>query len=209
MELGIAAEAGFEGGVEHGLTLAGAVDLKESTDALSISEVDHGEPGLLLEEPAEAGGAEAGAASELVEAERGGVFADEMRGAFHGGMDIAYRNIGGALEAVPGLKQSVAEPGVEQTGLVGGAGELGEELFEALEVLFGEAAAAFAGGFGLKEDAGCGIGGGPLDGLALEDGDPHFEVAGLLEQHVLLRGEEPEEIAATYLVPAVGEEVGS
>lgn len=57
MELRVAAETCAESGVEQcalasGFALAFIV-LEEALHALSVAEVDDGEPGLLLEEPAE------------------------------------------------------------------------------------------------------------------------------------------------------------
>lgn len=71
MKLRIAAEACFEGGFEKSGSVAGLalrfILLEEALHALPISEVDDGETCLLLEESAEARGAEACVVSEVVE----------------------------------------------------------------------------------------------------------------------------------------------
>lgn len=59
MELRVAAEAGFQGGIEEGVVLSVAVDLLEAFDALPIAELDDIGAGLLFEEAAEPRGAKA------------------------------------------------------------------------------------------------------------------------------------------------------
>jgi len=49
VELRVTAKSGFEGSVEHGVTLARSVEVKKSAEANAISKVHHGDSGLLLE----------------------------------------------------------------------------------------------------------------------------------------------------------------
>ena len=208
MELGVAAEAGFERGVEEGVTFAVAVDLLEALDTLTVAELDDVGAGLFFEEAAEARGAKADGGGEAREAVFGGGVADESGGALDGGMELTDGNVGGGLEAGPCMKKGVAQAGVPEADLAGG-GELGEEVFKTREIARVEAAAGLAGEVALEQGAGGRVDGAGADGAAAEDGDPPFEVGCLLDEDVFLRGEEPEEVAAADLVAAVAEEVGA
>ena len=142
------------------------------------------------------------------EAVLGNCVADESGGAFDGWMQFADGNLGGGLEAGPRVKKGVAQAGIFEAGFTSG-GELGEEIFKARKIARREAAAGLAGEVALEEGASVGVDGAGADGAAAKDGNPHFEVGCLLDEHVFLRGEEPEEIAATDLVAAVAEQVGA
>ena len=176
---------------------------------MPVAEGDDRHAGLLMKEAAEPGGTEAGTRCDALEGQAGDIGRDEPGGALDGRMHIADGNLGCAFKAMPGLKEQIGEAGVEQ-GRTGDVGcELGERGVEA--AVLGRREAADTGVIVIltQQQPRCGIGSDAADGFAAENGDPHFEVGGELEEHVLLGGEEPEEVAAADLVAPVGEEVGS
>ena len=68
MELRVAAEAGFQRGVEHRAALAGAVDFAEFFHALTIAKIHERDARLLFEQPAQPMRAQAGLSRKLTEA---------------------------------------------------------------------------------------------------------------------------------------------
>lgn len=61
----------------------------------------------------------------------------------------------------------------------------------------------------MQQRSGVGVYGAGLDGAASKYSDPHAEIGCLFDKNVLLRGEEPKQVAAPDLVPAAADEVGS
>jgi hypothetical protein len=108
---------------------------------------------------------------------------------------------------LPSGEEGEPEASVEQAVILLHGGDVGEEGFQFVESGLGQASAIFTGGVGLTQDAGGGIGSDLADGFGFYDADPHLEVGRLLDEHVFLRGEKPEEIATADLVFAVGEQI--
>lgn len=137
------------------------------------------------------------------------VVADEVRGAFHGGMQVVNGDLSGAQKAAPGAQDEIGEAGVECAGVCGGFAQFGQKIFEPFDVWLGETAAGILRLFFLQEGGGVGVNDGTADSAAAENGDPHFEIGGLLEEDVLLRGEEPKEVATADLIAAIAEQIGA
>lgn len=206
VELCIAAEARFESGSEHGATLPGAVELEEMLDAPAISELSDRKAGLLVKKTTQAGGTEPCAARELLERETFVAFADETRSALDGRMEVAHGNIRRALERLPRSQQSISEACVHDSGLVSGC-NLGEQRIEPLQFVLREPAAGFAAELSSQQRPGRRVSCNAPYGAPAKDGDPHAEVRRLFDEHVILRGEEPEQVTSTDLVAAVAQEI--
>jgi len=207
MELRIAAEAGFQCCVQHGVSLAGAVDLNEPFHALAISKVRHREPCLLLEQPAEACRAQAGPTSHFVQ--RKGIFfvTDEPGGPLYGRMHIAHGNPSSSLKALPRVQQRVAQPGVKEARLFVTAGNFRKQLLQPGKVILCHAPAGFALERWPQQCERIGIRRSAFYSFAAEDGNPHLELSGLLNEHVFLRREEPKQIAAPNSIAAIADQV--
>lgn len=206
MELGIAAKPGLERGVEHGALLPVSIEIEKPLDALAVAKVHEGEASLLMEEPAEAAGAESRVARQIGKRTSGSVVANQARYPLHGGMNVLHGNVACVLKALPGEQQSVGDAGIEK-GLMPGCGEIGEKISEALHVLLREAPASVAVDAGLEQRAGGDVDGDASNHPAAKDADPHAEVAGLLNKDVFLRGKEPEQVSSADFVAAVAEQV--
>lgn len=207
VELRVAAEAGFERSVEHREALASAVELQKFFDALAVAEIHECDAGLLLEQTAQARRAQAGSAREFVQARRGGFVADQARGAFDGGMNVAHGDIGGVFEILPGIEQRVAQAGIEVAGTFARGGDFGEQVFESREVALWQSPTVFTGGICLTQNFCVRVGGNSPHGLGFEDADPHFEIGCLFNEDVFLRRKKPEQIATANLVFAIGQQV--
>ena len=207
MELRVAPETGCQRRVEHREALASAVEPQETFDALTVAEVHQRNAGLLLEQSAQARGAEAGTPGKFFRAQRGGFVADQPRGAFDGGMNVMHWNIGGMFEILPRAKQGVAQPGIEETGTIVRGGDFGKQSVESREVALGQPPAVLTGGIGLTQNFCVRVGGNSPDGFGFEDADPHFEIGCLLDEYVFLRRKKSEQIATVNLVFAVGQQV--
>ncbi len=72
-----------------------------------------------------------------------------------------------------------------------------------------QTAAGVTGEASLLQGTGCRIGGTSLNQATTEDDDPHLKVGRLLDEDVLLRGEEPEQVAAAYLIMTAAQQIGS
>ena len=77
------------------------------------------------------------------------------------------------------------------------------------EIARRETATGFAGEAALEQGASADVDGAGADGAAAKDGDPHLEVGCLLDEHMFLSGEEPEEISAADFVATVAEQIGA
>ena len=124
-------------------------------------------------------------------------------------MQAALRNLAGMIEALPGVQQCIGKAGVQKAGFAGYIGELREEFLKAREILLTQATAGVSGEAALLQGNRHGIGGAAFDQPAAEDDDPHLEVGCLLDEDMLLCGEEPEQVAASYLVLSVAEQISS
>jgi hypothetical protein len=206
VELRIASKSGFERGVQHGAALAVSVEVKEPLDALAIAVVDKGKACLFVKEPAETACTESRFAGEVGKWAIGSAVTDEARGALNSGVNLLHGDVAGVLEALPGKEQGVGETGIEQRQVPGG-GEIREKIPEALHILLREAAACISIDGGLQQGASWNIDGDAADHSAAEDSNPHTEIRGLLDEDMFLRGEKPEEIAASDFIAAIAEKV--
>lgn len=206
VELRVTAKAGFQRGVEHGAGLAVTVKVEKPLDALTVAKVHHGEACLLVKEAAEAAGTESGFLGQLSQRVSGSIVADEPRRTLDCGVNVLDGDVASPLEALPGEEQRVGNPGVEK-GLMPGGGEIGEEPFEALHVLLGEAAACVAVDIGLNERTSRNVDGNAANHPAAKDSDPHTKVGSLFDEDMLLSGEEPEKISTADFVTSFAEEV--
>jgi len=207
MELRIAAETGEEGGLNKGVARTGAVEAEEALEAFALAEGSEADAGLLLEEAAEAGGAEAGAVGEGVEAD-GAVGAGEEAGSLgDGGVDVGARDgFAGELVGLPRGDERVIEGGVDEREIF--ADGTFVDVVEEVDVAGIDLAAEDVAGIAGAEDAAVAGTGAAPDEPGLEDDDPHGEIVGPINEDVFLSGEEPNHGTGKERDAAVAEEVG-
>lgn len=206
MKLRVASEASFECGIKHGCALPGAVKVEEALDTLTVAKIDEGKPSLLVKEAAESACTQARIPGKL--GQRTGVvaIADKPGSALYCRVNVHRGYVARMLEALPGEKQCISDACVEKRRMLGG-GEIGKKIAEPLQILLSEASAGFAFERGLREGPSRRIESDPTNHPTAEDCDPHAEVGGLLDEDVILRGKQPEEVAAADLITAAPDEV--
>ena len=100
------------------------------------------------------------------------------------------------------MQQRVAQARIHQPGFVARHGQFVEQVFATLQVAPRQPVARLAVELLLQKRMSVPVDCASLHRSPPEDGDPHFKVRGLLDQHMLLLWEEPKQIAAPNLIPA-------
>lgn len=124
-------------------------------------------------------------------------------------MNVANGNVCRSLETSPGCEESVAQASVEKPRPVARGFDLNEQRVEACKVALGQSAAVFTRGDLLSQDFRARICSYPPDGSGFGDANPHFEIECLLDEHVFLGGEKPQQIAVAYPIFAIGQQVNT
>jgi hypothetical protein len=124
-------------------------------------------------------------------------------------MQAAFGDLARASETLPCVQEGEGEAGIQKTGFTGSVGKLREELLEAGEVRLAQAAAGVSREASLLKGKRCRIGRAAFDQPPPEDEDPHLKIRSLLDEDVLLGGEEPEQVASADSIMTITQEIGS
>jgi len=210
VELGVAAEAGLERGGQRRRALPFAVETQETLQSLLVAEPADRHAGLLLEYPAQVRRAQVRSPRERSEIACVRVGSQYPSDRFHRRMQIdAFDDVVAVEKRSPGEAQQVRQPGVDKN-VVHRLRMLYfvEEGAETTNPAGVETARELPDGIlcqqGSRLPGHCDL----SDESGPEHRPPELVVGGLVDQEVILTGEEPGQRAGGELIAPVAEQVG-